>query len=76
MTAENNINKLNEDDRKVLTRMGKRKTLSFVKAMTKLYNILCYSCKRKVLLNPRQQLESFCSECQPKVKDTLERFQK
>jgi len=47
--------------------------LKATRQFVKLYNTLCPDCKIKVQLNPRMDIEEYCSRCQNKARYRIEK---
>lgn len=56
---------------KLAATIGARKSAQL---FTKIYNILCVPCKRKVLNNPRMQLDQYCAACKDSINKELAKY--
>jgi hypothetical protein len=65
--------KQSKRDNVIAKKFGRYK---LIKLTTKLYNSLCESCKRKVLINPKIDIKEYCNDCKKKAEDIFGIYEK
>lgn len=54
---------LNEQEKKTVDKLGKRKMIKLIKNLTKSYNQLCNDCKLKIISDPKRLPDDYCEDC-------------